>query len=524
MLLCTPEQMRSIDRRTIEEFHISGYSLMERAGVGVTQTAVQMLGGIAGKRVEILCGKGNNGGDGFVVGRLLTEQGADVRCLVLCAPTTLEGAAKRHMDQAEQVGARIIEITDGSQIDLVPGADLIVDAILGTGLQGPVRSLAAQAITCINKHDCPVLSVDVPSGFNPEIGPPDEIDREAWPCVLADQTVTIGLMKVGLPTLPGKKWSGHLVVADIGFPPEAIEAEGLMLFSPSCEEIQAMMPRRKHGAHKGDCGRVVVVAGSVGMTGAATLTSSAAMRSGAGMAILGAPESLVDVLSVKLTEVMVRPLTETSEQSLSLNAEPAVQSLLEWGDVLAIGPGLSQQPETSELVRRVVAQSPCPLVIDADGLNAYTNQGDILAQRNSEAVITPHVAELSRLTGTKEDEILSDRIAAARRAAGQFDLVVALKGAGTVVASPDGRASINPTGNPGMATAGAGDVLAGITAGLMAQGMKAFEATILGVYLHGLSGDVAAAAVGTHSMMAGDLLTCLPKAIVQMESGCSSGC
>jgi len=260
------------------------------------------------------------------------------------------------------------------------------------------------------------------------------------------------------------------------------------------------------------------------MTGAATLTSSAAMRSGAGMAILGAPESLVDVLSVKLTEVMVRPLTETSEQSLSLNAEPAVQSLLEWGDVLAIGPGLSQQPETSELVRRVVAQSPCPLVIDADGLNAYTNQGDILAQRNSEAVITPHVAELSRLTGTKEDEILSDRIAAARRAAEQFDLVVALKGAGTVVASPDGRASINPTGNPGMATAGAGDVLAGITAGLMAQGMKAFEATILGVYLHGLSGDIAAAAVGTHSMMAGDLLTCLPKAIVQMESGCSSGC
>ncbi|SVB06287.1 uncharacterized protein METZ01_LOCUS159141 [marine metagenome] len=515
--------MRSIDRRTIEEFHISGYSLMERAGFAVTQAAVQMMGDIAGKRVEILCGKGNNGGDGFVVGRLLTEQGADVRCLLLCERTTLEGATRKHMDQAEHGGARITEVADGSQIDFLPETDLIVDAILGTGLKGPIRSLAAHAITCINKHNSPVLSVDVPSGFIPEIGPPDEKDRASWPCVLADRTVTIGLMKVELATFPGKKWSGQLDVADIGFPPEAIEAEHLWLSMPSCEEIQAMLPGRKQDAHKGDCGRVVIVAGSVGMTGAASMTASAAMRSGAGMAILGAPESLVDVLSVKLTEVMVRPLPETSEHSLSLDAEQGVQSLLEWGDVLAIGPGLSQQPETRELVRRVVAQSPCPLVIDADGLNAYSGQGKMLAQRTSEAVITPHVVELSRLTGSKAEEILSDRIVAARHAAQQFELVVALKGTGTVVASPDGRVSINPTGNPGMATAGAGDVLTGITAGLMAQGMRAFEAAVLGVYLHGLSGDIAAVTLGTRSLMASDLITCLPQAIVQMESGCSNG-
>lgn len=520
MFLCTVEQMRSIDRRTIDQYHIDGFALMERAGGVVTQAAIRMLGKMARKRVEILCGKGNNGGDGFVIGRLLTMQDADVRCLLLGERSELSGDAQRHMSLAEQVGVPIEEITEASRIVIRQQADLIVDAILGTGLKGPARGLVSEAITRINLSCVPVLSVDIPSGFTPNMGAPESGDRPNWLCVRADRTVTIGLMKVDLATYPGKAWAGQIDVADIGFPTEAIEAEKLWLTMPTAHEMSALMPRHTPGAHKGDCGRAVVVAGSVGMAGAAALTAHAAMRTGAGMAILGTPVSMVDIFAVKLTEVMTRPLPETPERTLSLDAESAIRDLSEWGDILAIGPGLSRHAETSELVRRVVSGTQRPMVIDADGLNAFAGHADELRSRKTEAVITPHTGELSRLIDLPAADILTDRIGVARQTAERLDITVVLKGMDTVVAAPTGPVSINPTGNPGMATAGSGDVLTGIIAGLMAQGLPVFDAAVLGVYLHGLSGDLAAAALGQHSLMAGDLITWLPKAIIQVERGC----
>ncbi|MBT5875087.1 MAG: NAD(P)H-hydrate dehydratase [Candidatus Latescibacteria bacterium] len=520
MLLTTSEQMRSIDRRTIKEFRISAYSLMERAGFAVAQTAIQMLGATCRKRVEILCGKGNNGGDGFVVGRLLTMQGADVRCILLGDRSAVEGASRTQMDLAENGGARIVQINEDSELDLLPGTDLIIDAILGTGLKGPATGLAACAIQKANEHSSPILSVDIPSGLLPNSMPPNRADMESWSCIKADRTVTIGLMKVELATYPGRDWAGRVDVADIGFPKEAIDAEALWLSMPSLAEMADILPRRAQDVHKGSVGRIAIIAGSPGMTGAATLASEASMRAGAGVTILGAPASLQDILSTKLTEVMVRALPETAERCLSLDAAGPIEKLISWSDVTAIGPGLSTNDATSRLIRKIVASSTQPMVIDADGLNACAEDREALSNRRAPTVITPHVGELSRLTGLSSDQIAKDRICAARNAAHSFGAVVVLKGAGTVVSSQDGRVSINPTGNSGMATAGVGDVLTGIIAGVMAQGLDAFEAAILGVYLHGLSGDLSAATIGPHSLLARDLIQNLPEAIKKVSKEC----
>ena len=519
MLLVTSEQMSSIDRRTIHDFGISAYSLMERAGFAVAQTAIQMIGAMAGRRVEILCGKGNNGGDGFVVGRLLSMQGADVRCILLADRDAVEGAARTHMDLAEHGGVRICAISSPDEIDLLPGTDLIVDAILGTGLKGPPSGLPSEAISRVNNHSAPVLSVDMPSGFLPGMGPPEALGREDRRCVVADRTVTIGLMKMEMATYPGRDWAGQVDVADIGFPAEAIEAEALWLSVPSLREMAMVLPGRRQDAHKGDLGRVAIVAGSPGMTGAACLAAQATMRSGAGMAIVGTPESLMDIMSTKLTEVMVRGLNETDMHTVSTRAIPQIQKLTHWGDVLAIGPGLSRDRETAELVRQVVGESEVPMVVDADGLNAFEGFSGLLAERKSVAVLTPHIQELARLTGAAAVDISRDRVGSARSAAVDMGVTIVLKGAGTVVASPDGKVSMNPNGNPGMATAGSGDVLTGVIAGLMAQGMDTRAAAILGVYIHGLSGDIAADAVGQHSVIAGDLVLHLPTAIRRVAKG-----
>lgn len=512
--------MRSIDRRTIKEFRIPAYSLMERAGFAVAQTAIQMLGAISRRRVEILCGKGNNGGDGFVVGRLLTTQGADVRCILLSDRSAVDGAARTHMDLAEHGGARIVQINEDAELDLLPRTDLIIDAILGTGLKGPPTGLTACAIRKANKDGSPILSVDVPSGLLPDSMAPDRGDIESWTCIKADRTVTIGLMKVELATYPGREWAGRVDVADIGFPQAAIDAENLWLSMPSISEMADMLPQRDETSHKGSVGRVAIIAGSPGMTGAATLASEASMRVGAGVAILGAPASLQDILSTKLTEVMVRALPETPERCLSLDAASLIEEMISWSDVTAIGPGLSTNDATSLLIRQTVERSTRPMVIDADGLNAFVEDKEALANRTAPTVITPHVGELSRLTDLSAEQIGKDRIGVARNAAHHFGTVVVLKGSNTVVSSPDGRVSINPTGNSGMATAGAGDVLTGIIAGIAAQGLDVFGAAVLGVYLHGLAGDLSATRIGPHSLLARDLIQNLPEAMKKVSEAC----
>ena len=540
MKLCTTPQMRSIDRRTIEDCGVSGFELMERAGCRVAEAANQLLGGVAGKTIAVACGKGNNGGDGFVAARYLHLWGASITCHALAGRTDVSGDAARHLERLEEAGPSPDFRPDGplGLPDRPPA--LIIDALLGTGAQGPPRDPYGAAISEINLSPSPVLSVDTPSGLAPGCGYPQSRPSAEWTCVLADRTLAIGLMKVDLATFPGRSWCGGVEVADIGFPDRAVEAEGLYLAMPERGEMAGLIPVLLPDDHKGSRGRVAIVAGSAGMAGAATLASRAALRAGAGMVMLGTPECLVDALTARHTEVMLRGLPETEGGSLSLEAEPEIDSLLSWADVLAIGPGLSRHEETASLVRRVVANSERPVVIDADGVNAFSGHGGDLSGHGGdlsghggdlsghggglsgsrpEVIMTPHAFELSRLTDMAVDEIESDRVAAARQTAGSLQVTLVLKGAATLVASPSGKVSVNPTGNPGMATAGSGDVLTGIIAALLGQGLRAWDAARLGVYLHGLAGDLGAEAVGTHSLVAGDLIDHLPGAFLNAGDG-----
>ncbi|MDP7236665.1 MAG: NAD(P)H-hydrate dehydratase, partial [Candidatus Latescibacteria bacterium] len=338
--------------------------------------------------------------------------------------------------------------------------------------------------------------------------------------IRADQTVTMGLMKIDLAIYPGKAWGGKTEVADIGFPADAIKAENLWMSMPDREEMARLIPTHHPAEHKGDRGRVAVVAGSVGMAGAAVLTSKAAMRAGAGMTILGAPVSLVDVMAMKMTEVMIRPLPETTARTTGLKALSNIEDMTSWADVLAIGPGLSQHQETTELIRQVVHRSPLPVVLDADGINAFIDHTELFSACASDIVMTPHIGELSRLTNRTAQEIMNDRIGIAKQTAQSLDVTVILKGACSVIADPTGRVSINPTGNPGMATAGSGDVLTGILSALISQGLPVWDAARLGVYLHGLAGDLGAKAMGQHSLIAGDLIDHLPGAFLQVRQTC----
>ena len=519
MKLCTTRQMRSIDRRAIEDYGLSGYELMERAGCRVAESAKKLLGGVAGKAIAVACGKGNNGGDGFVAARYLHQWGASVTCHALAARTVLSGDAARHLERLEEAGLSPDFRPDGllGLPDRPPA--LIVDALLGTGLKGPPRDPYGAAIAEINLSPSPVLSVDTPSGLAPGCGYPQSRPRGEWTCVRAGHTLAIGLMKVDLATYPGRSWCGSVEVADIGFPGKAVEAEGLYLSMPGRSEMAELVPAHRPGDHKGSRGRVAVVAGSAGMAGAATLASRAALRGGAGMVMLGSPAGLMVALTARHTEVMLRGLPETDEGSLSLQAESDIEALLSWSDVLAIGPGLTRHEETTALVRRVVANSEGPVVIDADGLNAFAGHPDDLAGTGAEIIVTPHVFELSRLTGMAAEDIEADRVAAARQAAGDLQATVVLKGAASLVASADGQVSVNPTGNPGMATAGSGDVLTGVIAALLGQGLGAWDAARLGVYLHGLAGDLGADAVGPHSLVAGDLIDHLPGAFMDTRGG-----
>jgi NAD(P)H-hydrate epimerase len=492
--------------------------LMERAGQAVARLAKDTLERTDGRRVVLFCGKGNNGGDGFVVARYLLAEGFDVRCLLAGTRDAVIGDAHTSMARAEQAGVVIEEMGEGDLERLDAQADLIIDALLGTGVKGPARGAVLAAIQVMNQSRAPVLSIDIPSGLLAGTGPPEQRPRAGWLCVKADRTVAIGLMKRELITDPGKAWAGEIDVADIGFPDEAIAEENLWLRTSEPADIRSRIPIRPADAHKGACGKIAILAGSRGMAGAAALTALATLRAGAGLAIVGAPESLTDVLSMKLTEVMTRPLPETPEHTLSLAAESEIERLTDWADVLAIGPGLSRHPDTMELVCRVTLRATKPVVLDADGLNAFEGRIHLLGQCPSDLIITPHIGELSRLTGLSPDAILADRFQTVRRYASESGIVIVLKGAGTLVASPDGLVWINRTGNPGMATAGAGDTLTGIIAAFLGQGLSSRDAALLGVYLHGLSGDLAARRLGQHSLMAGDLINFLPDAFLHILS------
>jgi hydroxyethylthiazole kinase-like uncharacterized protein yjeF len=392
-------------------------------------------------------------------------------------------------------------------------ADLIVDALLGTGFKPPVAGIPAVLIESINLASCPVLAVDVPSGLYADTG-------RAETCVRADRTITFALPKVGLLFFPGRKLAGEVTVAPIGMPLALLEDEALHTHVLTSGAVRALLPERPPDANKGTFGRALIIAGSEGMTGAAALAGEAAGRVGAGLVFVAVPKTLLPVLEVKLTEALKVPLPETPTHAHTVKAWDALAERIESSTAVAVGPGIGRHPDTAALIRRLLSEAARPIVVDADGLNAVAPAGADTFPHD--AVITPHPGEMGRLLDRSAEEVQADRLATAREAATRFGCIVVLKGAGTVVAAPDGRAWINPTGSAGMATGGTGDVLTGAIVGLLAQGLAPLDAARAGVYLHGMAGELAVAAIGDAGTIAGDLLPRLPTALRQVAAAGSS--
>ncbi|KKM08641.1 carbohydrate kinase [Clostridiales bacterium PH28_bin88] len=518
MKLVTAEEMRELDQLASSQYGIPGIVLMENAGLRVLDAVLEILEGeVAGKRVLVFAGKGNNGGDGFVVARHLANKRAEVKVFLLGRPEDVRGDARVNLDILEQMGVKIYPLQaekDLQRVDIaLLHADVLVDAIYGTGFKGAAMGTIAQVIRQINSAHRPLVAVDLPSGLEANTG------KVYGPCVQATRTVTFGLPKLGLYLEPGARYAGDVTVADISLPARLVSGRPLKreLLTPSW--CSAQLPRREPSAHKGSFGRVLVVGGSEGMTGAVTLSAQAALRSGAGLVTAAVPRSLHPVLETKTTEVMTSPLPETDARSFSMEAVAPVLELARDATVVALGMGIGRHPATVEWVRRLLPQLKVPVVIDADGLNALAGATGLFPSLGVPVVITPHPGEMARLLDVAAARVQEDRLKGAEQAAKDWGVTVVLKGAKTVVASPGGETFLNPTGNPGMATGGSGDVLTGVIAGLMAQGLAAPVAAAVGVFVHGAAGDLAARSKGHRGLIAGDILEMLPTIWRDLEVG-----
>lgn len=512
MRVLTGTEMNEVERRAVEASGVTLCELMERAGAAVARAASRT---IRTGPVVIISGKGNNGGDGIVAARLLAEKGIACHLFLLAGEDELtpESAAALAKLKAAEGARAAVALTQQDHLpnlrEVLPEATLVIDCIFGFGLHGAVRGLAGEVIETVNASGKPVLSVDIPSGVEADTG------RVDGPAIKAVRTITFTAPKMGLVLAPGARLAGVTDVADIGIARELVESAGATEVHDTAS-VAAMLPQRSFDAHKKSCGRVLVVAGSVGMTGAAALCAQSALRAGAGTVLLAVATSLNDIFEQKLTEVMTVPMPETASRSLSVDAADKILELCDSFDVLALGPGLSLDESTAALARELVRNAGPPLVLDADGLNAVAGEARVLEERRSPTIITPHSGELARLAGTSADEIQADRLGAAKGAARRWGVVTVLKGAGTITSDGD-RCAINTTGNAGLATAGTGDVLTGIIASLIAQGADAYDAAVAGVYVHGLAGDLAAAKLTGRCVVASDVLSFLPKAFGRLQ-------
>jgi hydroxyethylthiazole kinase-like uncharacterized protein yjeF len=518
MKILSAAETREVDRLTTERFGIASLALMENAGRSVAEYIRARFPSFARRKILVLCGKGNNGGDGFVVARHLLEMGAKPVVYLLADAKDIKGEAAANLNRWKQTGGECVEIKDSSVMDSVlfdfPSSALIVDALLGTGVRGPVEGILRRAIEAVNsrKPGIPVVAVDIPSGLNADTG---EI---AGAAVRADYTVTFTAAKHGFFYGPAAEYLGQLAVRDIGSPPELIDeiSRSRMRWSDAAEFAQFAIPRKAEG-HKGDYGHVLVIAGSVGKTGAAVLASSAALRAGAGLVTVATPEPALPIVAAHTPEVMTAPLPATlagtvSERALEGNA---FASLLAGKRAIAIGPGLSTNAETQSFIRRVVtARREVPVILDADGLNAFDGHAAELRQPDGLLAITPHPGEMARLLGCSVPQVQKARVEVARKAAADWNAHVILKGHHTIVAAPDGSIFVNSTGNPGMASGGTGDALTGMLGAMTAQFGTADWHRVLafGVYLHGLAGDVALEEKGGAPLLASDLIQSIPGA------------
>ena len=489
MKIVTAAQMQALDRRTITEARIPGLTLMSRAGASVVAAMERVFAPLSGKAVAVVCGKGNNGGDGFVVARLLRQKRARARVLLMSQASDLTGDARtmyrRFMREAGKSAVHVCPAHDRTRT-LLESSDLIVDALLGTGLSAPVTGPYRTTIEAINDAGRPVIAVDLPSGIH------------------ADTGVVLGTAVRAFLTIT------------FGIPPRYVDAVDSPITLLTLDSVRRLLPKRIPSAHKGTYGHVGLIAGSVGKTGAAALAAKAALRVGAGLVTVATPASVNDTLEAKLLEAMTVPMPETNARTLARSGLDRLLSFMNARSAVAVGPGLSTHPETVELIQALVVRLEKPSVLDADALNALAGCTSLLAECKIQPILTPHPGEMARLEEQATPQsINADRIGTATRFAQRCGVVLLLKGARTVVAHPDGRASICPTGNPGMATAGTGDVLTGMIVGFLAQRLSAWDAACAGAYFHGLAGDLAAAELGPAGMTAGDVIDRIPYALAQ---------
>ena len=532
MKVLTAEQMREVDRLTTDRYGVPSLQLMENAGAAVADYLSHAFPDLSTRSILVLCGKGNNGGDGFVVARRLREGGVPARVFLFAEPSAVRGDAAVNLQLWQAGGGELHVVTSKSEWvmarEALNEADLVVDALLGTGIKGPVEGLLASVIEDVNtwREKRPVrfrrararfvISVDMPSGL------PSGNEDFGGPVIRADVTVTFTAPKVGQLLAPRADCVRKLVVRDIGTPRELLDDDPtLKLHWLEPGEFRSLPMVRKADANKGNFGHALIVAGSVGKSGAAVLGGRAGLRVGAGLVTVATPANVLPIVAASMPDMMTTPLLATEDGTASLrnlDGDNFAQVARD-KSVLAIGPGLSTNPETQQFIRTVLQKVSLPVILDADGLNAFVGRADELRTRKPELLaITPHPGEMGRLLGATARDVQAKRLEIALDAAAKWKAFVILKGFHTILATPEGQAYVNTTGNPGMATGGTGDVLTGMLAGLTAEfGTKNWEHVLgLGVYLHGLAGDVAAERVGEAPLIASDLIEALPEAFARL--------
>ena len=505
MRIVTADEMRAIDRATSERFGVSSLTLMENAGAAVANFVLSRYSAFG--RIVVFCGKGNNGGDGFVAARRLHQRGKKVQVILLADPADLRGDAAAMFEKLPEpaIAVHSNEELKSEQVRSSLEADLYLDAALGTGFKPPVSGLYAEAIAIMNASRVPIIAVDIPSGADA-----DAMGPQAGTIARAEAVVTFTAPR------PAHVFSmfaaGPTVVAEIGSPEAAI-VSALQLSVITARDVAPLIGPRPAESNKGSYGHVLLVGGSLGKAGSVAMAGMAALRAGAGLSTVATPKSVLGTVAGFHPELMTEPLPETDAGTISSGALGKIEELAKGKSVVGIGPGISRDPQTAELVRALVTRLEVSMVVDADGLNAFEGRTDELKGKGRMLVITPHPGEMARLAGRTIADVQRDRLGVARKFAREHEVIVVLKGHRTLVVQPDGEAWVNTTGNPGMATGGTGDILTGMVAGMIAQHSKdAFSAALGAVHLHGLAGDVMRERVGEHSLVATDLLMGLPEA------------
>ena len=513
MKLVTAEQMRNIDHQAIDGLGIPGVVMMENAGRKTVEGLIRCYGNPDGQKISIFAGPGNNGGDGLVMARHLHQHGCRVRVFLLVEPEKIKGDAAVNLAIVRKLPIPLEIISTVPQTDGIDLADdfVAIDALFGTGLKREVTGHFAAVVKCLNQADCPVVSVDIPSGLDSDSG------QVLGCCVRADLTMTYGLAKLGQFIHPGAELCGRLEVADIGIPPRVVNEAALTTKLLDQEDMTGLLPRRSPASHKGSNGHVLIVAGAAGKTGAAVLCARGCLRSGAGLVSICVPQSLNAIFETTLPEAMTIPLDDQKKQIATIDNLEKILAAAQGKKAVVLGPGLGTDPGTVELVQQLYNTIMLPMVVDADGLNCLV--GTPIPPHPADRILTPHPGEMARLLSQTTREIQTDRIGLTRDFASDHQVTMVLKGAATVIADPDGGVAVNSTGNAGMGAGGTGDVLSGVIGGLLAQGLSSRQAACFGVHVHGLAGDRLAARFGIElGYLAGELADEIPAAIRELAS------